>query len=65
MPDARSGKRSKRRMSAGCPKKCIDRRVLLCYPDTTTDIAMIIVATIDVTMSVEYNGTGDWEGGFS
>ncbi len=52
-------------MSAGCPKKCIDRRVLLCYPDTTTDIAMIIVATIDVAMSVEDDGTGDWEGGFS
>ncbi len=48
-------------MSAGCPKKCIDRRVLLCYPDTTTDIAMIIVATIDVAMSVEDNETGDWE----
>ncbi len=39
---------------------CIDRRMFLCYADTTIDVAMIIVATIIVALPVV-----DKEGGFS
>ena len=33
-------------------KNAVDRKNILCYANTTTNVAMIIVATIDVSMTV-------------
>lgn len=39
--------------------KAVDRKNILCYANTTTNIAMIIVATIDVSMTVVALSVGD------